>query len=156
MSHIKKKKKVCLISSSGGHYEQLLMLNKLENNYDVYIITEKTKYNKKKEGISYLTQVNREEKMFIVKFFMVFIQSLYLFFTIKPDIIISTGALACIPMLLIGKVFSKKVIFIESFAKTNSPTKTGKLMYKYADVFIIQWESLKTVYPRAIYLGSVY
>ncbi len=41
------KKKICLISSSGGHFEQLLMLRKLSEEFEIFIVTEKTKYNKK-------------------------------------------------------------------------------------------------------------
>ena len=40
-----KKKKICLISSSGGHFEQLKKLKKLEEKNDIFIVTEKTKYN---------------------------------------------------------------------------------------------------------------
>ena len=39
------KKKICLISSSGGHFEQLLMLRKLSEEFEIFIVTEKTKYN---------------------------------------------------------------------------------------------------------------
>ena len=31
----KEKKKICLISSSGGHFEQLLMLRKLNEKFDI-------------------------------------------------------------------------------------------------------------------------
>lgn len=37
--------KVCFTSSSGGHFEQLLMLKSLFAEYDSFIVTEKTKYN---------------------------------------------------------------------------------------------------------------
>jgi hypothetical protein len=50
----------------------------------------------------------------------------------------------------------KKVIFIESFAKRNSPTKTGKQVYKFADHFIVQWEEMKEFYPNAIVGGMIY
>ena len=46
-------KKVCLISSSGGHYEQLLCLKPLTENYDAFFVTEKTKYNKNDNSIKY-------------------------------------------------------------------------------------------------------
>ena len=39
------KKKICLISSSGGHFEQLLMLRKLSEEFEIFIVTEKTKSN---------------------------------------------------------------------------------------------------------------
>ena len=74
----------------------------------------------------------------------------------KPDIIITTGVLAMIPLCLLSKIFGKKLVYIESFAKVSSPTKTGKLMYKYADQFYIQWESMKQFYPNAIFLGGIY
>ena len=35
-------KKVCFASSSGGHFEQLLMLKPLMNKYESFIVTEKS------------------------------------------------------------------------------------------------------------------
>jgi len=57
-------KKICLISSSGGHFEQLLMLKKLSENHELYIVTEKTKYtsdDKTEIKTYYTNQVNRFE-----------------------------------------------------------------------------------------------
>ena len=111
----KEKKKICLISSSGGHFEQLLMLRKLSEEFKVFIVTEKTEYNKKDKKINhYLIQVNRKEPLFILKMFVNLIKSLYIYIMEKPDVIISTGVLATIPMLFIGHAFHKKVIYIES------------------------------------------
>ena len=154
-----KNKKICLISSSGGHFEQLLMLRKLEEKYNCFIVTEKTKYNKKDSKINYfVNQVNRKEIFFLFKMVINFIRSLYIFLKEKPDVIISTGVLAAIPMMIIGHIFKKKVIYIESFAKINSPTMTGKLIYnkKIADRFYVQWESMLKFYPNAIYKGGIY
>lgn len=154
-----KRKKICLISSSGGHFEQLLCLRPLQEDYDTFIVTEKTKYNKEDKKINYyVSQVNRKEFTFILKMIWILIKSLYIFIKEKPDVIISTGVLAAIPMLFIGHLFKKKVIFIESFAKINDPTMTGKLIYKknIADRFYVQWESMKEFYPNAIYLGGIY
>ena len=74
----------------------------------------------------------------------------------KPDVVISTGVLAMIPICLFAKVFRRKLIFIESFAKISSPTETGKLMYRFADQFYVQWETMLQFYPDAIYLGGIY
>jgi len=154
-----KKKKICLISSSGGHFEQLLMLRPLSKKYDTFIVTEKTKYNKGDKKINYyLSQVNRKEVLFIFKMLLIFLKSLYIFVKEKPNVIISTGVLSAIPMMFIGHIFKKKVIYIESFAKINSPTMTGNLIYKknIADQFYVQWESMKDFYPNAIYEGGIY
>jgi len=154
-----KKKKICLISSSGGHFEQLLMLNKLSEKHNVFIVTEKTKYNKEDERIShFIPQVNRKELMFVPKMVIIGIKSIYILIKEKPDVVISTGVLATIPMIYLSHIFHKKTIYIESFAKINSPTQTGSLIYKkkLANQFYVQWETMKKYYPNAIYKGGIY
>lgn len=158
---MKKKKtpKICLISSSGGHWEQLLKLKPLIDKYEGFLVTEKTKYNKKDKKINYyIMQVNRKEPLFILKMIINALKSLFILVKEKPDVIISTGVLAAIPMMVIGHILKKKVIYIESFAKINDPTMTGKLIYnkKIADRFYVQWEPMLEHYPKAIYKGGIY
>lgn len=150
--------KICFIASSGGHLEQIMMLKPLMKKYESFVVTERTNYSVSDKDIPfyYLNQVNRKELSCIFFMFVNFFKSINIFLREKPDMIISTGALATIPMSLICKLFRKKVIFIESFAKINSPTITGKLMYKIADQFYVQWESMKEIYPNAIYEGGIY
>ena len=74
----------------------------------------------------------------------------------RPDFIISTGALAAVPMMAWTKIFGGKVIYIESFAKINTPNISGKITYKFADQFYIQWESLRRYYPNALNKGGIY
>lgn len=153
------KKKICLISSSGGHFEQLLCLKPLNENFNIFFVTEKTKYNKNDKKIKYFVkQVNRKEILFIPNMIMIFFKSLYIYIKEKPDVIISTGVLSTIPMLFIGYFFKKKIIYIESFAKINSPTMTGKLIYKkkIANQFYVQWKTMLEFYPDAIYKGGIY
>ena len=153
------KQKICLVSSSGGHFEQLLCLRKLSEDYDCFRLTEKTKYNKNDKKINhYIMQVNRKEPLFLLKMIGIFNKSLYILLKENPDIIISTGALSSIPMMILGHILKKKVIYLESFAKINSPTMTGKFIYKHkvADRFYVQWETMKEIYPDAIYLGGIY
>lgn len=151
-------KKICFIASSGGHFEQLMMLKPLMCKYDSFIVTEKTEYCIQKDDIKvfYLKQVNRHEKTCMLKMILNSLKSFLIFIKKRPDIVISTGALAAVPMCLIAKLFRKKLIFIESFAKVNSPTLTGKLLYKFADQFYVQWKEMLDIYPNAIYKGGIY
>lgn len=151
-------KKVCFIASTGGHFEQLMMLKPLMNKYESFIVTEKTNYSvaKNSKKIYYLNQVNRNEKTFIFKMILNSFNTVRIFIKEKPDVIISTGALATIPMCLLAKIFKRKLIFIESFAKVNSPTLTGRLLSKFADQFYVQWKDMLKVYPNAIYKGGIY
>lgn len=151
-------KKICFIASTGGHFEQLMVLKPLMDKYDSFIVTEKTNYSVIKDDrkVYYLRQVNRNEKVFIFKMIENTFKSLKIFIKENPDVVISTGALATIPMCLLLKAFRRKVIFIESFAKVTSPTLTGKLVYKFADQFYVQWEQMKEHYPDAICKGGIY
>lgn len=104
----------------------------------------------------YMNQVNRREKNFIPNMIINLGRSIKIYIKEKPDVVICTGVLAMIPICLIAKAMRKKLIFIESFAKVTTPTETGKLLYKFADQFYVQWESMLKVYPNAIFLGGIY
>lgn len=151
-------KKICFIASTGGHLDQLMMLQPIMEKYNSFIVTEKTNYIsiKNNNKTYYLYQVNRIERTWILKMVLNTFISLYIFVIQRPNIVISTGALATIPMCLLSKIFMKKLIFIESFAKINSPTLTGKFLYRFADEFYVQWEEMLKVYPKALYRGGIY
>ncbi|MCT2347458.1 UDP-N-acetylglucosamine transferase subunit ALG14 [Niallia taxi] len=150
--------KICFTASSGGHLEQLMMLYPMMKKHNSFIITEKTTYDFNPKDIKLYTvsQINRREIMFFLKFIFLIFNSIFIFLKEKPDAVISTGALATIPICILAKLFKKKLIFIESFSKISSPTLTGKLLYKKADIFLVQWEDMKKYYPNAIYGGGIY
>ena len=74
----------------------------------------------------------------------------------KPDLIISSGAAVAVPFFYLGKLFGAKLIYIEVFDRIDKPTLTGKLVYPITDKFIVEWEEMKQVYPKAINLGSIF
>lgn len=150
----KHSKKLCLISSSGGHFEQLKMLSPLSEKYEVFWVTEKADYASKADY--YMIQTGLKDKLFIFKMLVNAIRSLRIWIREKPDYVITTGTMIALPMAFLAKLFRKKLVYIETFARVYDGTRTGKLMYKYADLFIIQWETLRNIYPKAVYGGSIY
>ena len=150
----RKKIKVCLISSSGGHYRQLSMLRPLGDRYDIFVVTEKTNY--KSDADYYLLQSGLKDWLFPIKTFLNSFKTIYIFVKERPDFVVTTGTMVAIPMCYISKIFRKKVIYIETFSRVTDCTRTGKLMYKTADLFIYQWEELAKYYPNGVYGGSIY
>lgn len=150
--------KIIFAASSGGHLEQLLMLKPLMEKYDSVFVTEKTDYNVGKMNIKtyFLRQVNRKELLFLPKLIANSFSSLKIIIKEKPDVMITTGVLAIIPMALLVKLFGGKLIYLESFAKVTSKTLSGKLLYHFADQFYVQWEDMLKLYPKAIYKGGIY
>ena len=153
-----KKTKVCFAASTGGHYEQLLMLKPLMEKYDSFVITEETLYKAEVKGqkMYYMKMVNRKEASFLPRMLVNVCRSVKICLREKPDAVICTGVLAMIPMCLLVKLMGGKLIYIESFAKVTSPTLTGKLLYRFADQFYVQWPQMLEIYPKAIYLGGIY
>ncbi len=153
----RKAKKVCFAASSGGHLEQLLALRPLMERYDSFIVTEETSYDEALPVRAYLVrQVNREEHGFLPKMASVTARSLCIALRERPDVVVCTGVLATIPICLACKALGARLVYIESFAKTDSPTVSGRFLHRFADRFYVQWESMLTIYPDARYVGGVY
>lgn len=150
-----KKIKICLTCNSGGHFQQLKLALKyvpLEN-YDSYWITDKAKN---------LQKILKGEKHYAfikpalnrIYWIINALQSLWVLFKEKPDIIISTGAGVSFPTMYFGKkIFKSKIIFICSAANVTKPSRVPYKAYPISDLFLIQWPELKEIFPNAIYIG---
>lgn len=155
-------KKVLFISSTGGHFSELLQLKPLFEKYDSYIITEKDKTSENYKKIYgdkfYYLPYGTRSKMFsyIFKYFYLCLKTIYLFFKIRPKYIVTTGTHTAVPMCYLGKLFGRKIIFIETFANSRSKTLSGRMVYPIANLFIVQWKEMLKLYPKAVYGGSIY
>lgn len=156
------KRNVLFISSTGGHLNELMQLSPMFEKYDYHIITEKAKSNLKlKEKypgkVGYLVYGTKLHIFtYIFKLLYNCFKSLYYYIKFHPDYIITTGTHTAGPMCCIGKILGSKIIYIETFANIKTKTSTGKLIYHFADHFIIQWPSMKKLYPKAIDGGWIY
>jgi len=156
------RKKVLFISSTGGHLNELMQLFPLFEKYESYIITEKDKANENLKQIYgdklYFLPYGTRAKLFtyIFKYLYLCIKTIYYYFKIRPKVIVTTGTHTAGPICILGKLFGSKIIYIETFANTNKKTATGRLIYPIADLFIVQWEEMLKIYPKAIYGGSIY
>lgn len=150
--------KIVFAASSGGHLEQLLMLKPLMEKYESILVTEKTEYSAGKLDVKtyYMRQINRKEPLFLPKLIGNSFRALRIILREHPKVMITTGVLAIIPLALLMKLFGGKLIYLESFAKVTSKTLSGKLLYKFADQFYVQWEEMLELYPKAIYKGGIY
>ena len=74
----------------------------------------------------------------------------------RPDLIITSGAAGAVPFFYVGKLFGAKTIYIEVFDRIDAPTISGKLCYPVTDKFIVEWDEMLNVYPKAENLGSIF
>lgn len=148
--------KICLVGSSGGHLTHLYLLKPMWTKYDRFWVSFD------KEDAKYIL---KDEKMYpcyyptnrnIINLIKNSFLALKLLTKEKPDVIISSGAAVAVPFFYIGKLMGIKTVYIEVFDRIDSPTLTGKLVYPVTDTFIVQWDEMKKVYPKAINLGGIF
>ena len=157
-----KKKKILFISSTGGHLSEMMRLSPMFSKYDYYIMTEKTKSNlylkEKYPGKVSFLLFGTNTSFLVYPFKLLFnsFKSLFIYIKERPNVIITTGTHTAGPMCCIGKLFGSKVIYIETLANSSTKTATGRLIYHIADVFVVQWEEMLELYPKAKYWGMIY
>ena len=148
--------KVCLVGSSGGHLTHLYLLKPFWKDKERFWVTFD-----KEDAISILEDeifypchypTNRNLKNLVKNTILAF----NILRKERPDVIVSSGAAAAVPFFYLGKIFGAKTVYIEVFDRIDAPTMTGKLVYPVTDKFIVQWEEMKKVYPKAINLGGIF
>ncbi len=153
--------KLCFTASSGGHFEELSCLQSIAQMHETFVVTEGSDLQPDTgpdwaARTYYVPQINRREPLFPLHFIRLFFTSWCIMRREKPDCVISTGALATYPVCLIARLMKKKIIYIESFARVDNPSLTGRMMAPLANLFIVQWEEMLQFYPNAVYTGGIF
>ena len=148
--------KICFVGSSGGHLNFLYQLKPFWEDKDRFWATfDKEDSRSLLEGERFYPVYypsNRSLRALIINTH----RARKILKKEKPDLIISAGAAPAVPFFYVGKRMGAKLIYIEPFDRIDKASLTGRLCYKKADVFIVQWEQMKKVFPKAVYLGSVF
>lgn len=148
--------KVCLVGSSGGHLTHLYMLKPFWQNKERFWVTfDKADAQSLLDGEKMYPchyPTNRNIKNLIRNTIVAW----KVLRKERPDLIISSGAAVAVPFFYLGKLYGAKTIYIEVFDRIDASTVTGKLVYPITDKFIVEWEEMRRVYPKAINLGSIF
>jgi len=150
---IRFKRELCIVCSAGGHLSEALS-SIAEVEADTYFVTKHDEHVASRIKDYDVYYVN-DPHTSLVGFIINGLRSLLIFIRQRPKIVLSTGSGIALSTCMLGKIFGSKIIYIESGARVVGPSKTGKFMYKYADVFYVQWKSMLKVYPNAIYVGGL-
>jgi beta-1,4-N-acetylglucosaminyltransferase len=133
--------KICIACSAGGHLIEAMELIPAFGQYKRFFVTferKQVKYLLKNEKVYFVVDPKRN----LGKLVQNFTQAMRILQKENPDIVISTGAAAAVPICYAAKILGKKIIFIETIAAVHKPSLSGKFVYPIADLFIVQWRSL--------------
>ena len=146
-------KKVLVIASGGGHWKQLMLLKPAFESQNVKYVTTINGLPEQNgiKNYSIVCDSNKNEKLRTI---YSFIQLINVFVRFWPDVVITTGAAPGLLGLVLGKLFFKKTIWIDSVANAEELSLSGKISRRFADVVLTQWEQLAD--DKVQYKGSVF
>ena len=148
--------KVCIACCPGGHFVQAKQLAPVYEKYNHFYFTYSGGVANKMKKTARVRTIPDVLRYNPLSWFMGVILSAYVASVERPDVVITTGAGAVVFYCIFAKILGAKLIFIESMAKVKQPTWTARMLYPFADLFLVQWPGLLKFFPRAKYLGRLF
>jgi UDP-N-acetylglucosamine:LPS N-acetylglucosamine transferase len=151
----RKKLRICLAASAGGHISQLLKLTESWNGHETFCVTttEVVRDKLSRFGAVYVVgECNRQHLLHVVKVLM---RCIKIMVKEKPDVVLSTGAAAGCLLCLLGKILGAKVIWIDSITNVERISLSGRMVRYVADLFLVQWPELAGQYKKVEFVGTV-
>lgn len=147
---------VVLVCSSGGH---LLLLHQLEawwRRYPHVWVTFDTADGRsllRDERVTWAHHPTTRNVKNLVRNLLVAWRVLR---SVRPEVVVSTGAGVAVPFFLVAKMLGIRTVFIEALERIESRSLSGRICYPLSDVFVLQWEAQRRLYPRGHVIGSLY
>lgn len=151
---IRKNPILCVVCSAGGHLTEALLATE-HVNYPKYFVTYRLPHMESSLSATechFIMNPHKNPFKYVINTF----QSLKVYAQKRPQFILSTGSGMAIATCLVGKLCGSKVIFVETGARITTPSLTGRFMYHFSDLFIVQWEPLLKHYPKAVCGGVLF
>lgn len=142
-----------LVASAGGHWVQLTRLLPAFHGSRLVFVTTKADYAAEvaPQPLLVAPDANRWNKL---KVLLLALSLGKIIFTVRPDVVVSTGAAPGFFALYFGKKIGAKTVWIDSIANSEKLSMSGKMAGRYADLWLTQWEHLAK--PNGpLYAGAV-
>lgn len=151
----KKRPKIALVCSHGGHLTEMEMLSPALDGYDCSLITYRCIRTEELPLWQHKYLLNNIGTS-IARMIKAFVQAIIILFRERPDVVLSTGAEIAIPFLWVGRFLGARTVYIESCCRIRTRSGTGPLVYPVADLFLVQWPDMVHQYgPKARHLGGL-
>lgn len=156
--------KILVVLGSGGHTAQMIKLVSMLSpdhaySYMVGLDDQLSESKIRRAGTVYKVHRARRHEdgllKTVVKVIRLSFESLAVLWKAKPDAIINAGPGTAVPVAVLGKMSGKKVITIEDWSRVYSRSRSGSILYRFSDLFFVQWPEMLEQYPKAVYAGRL-
>lgn len=136
-----KRPKVLAISSGGGHWVQLMRLRPAFEGCDVTYATVQEGYRSDVEDADFrvVRNGNRWSKTDLL---LSALGILRLLLSVKPDVVITTGAAPGYFAVRFGKWLGARVVWVDSVANAQELSMSGIKAGSFVDLWLTQWPHL--------------
>ena len=142
--------RVLAISSTGGHWVQLLRLAPAWDGCEVHYATSTGDFRQrvadmaaergqKAPGYHVFTDANRWQKVRLVRQML---EVAAILMKVRPDVIITTGASAGYFAIRLGKLLGARTCWLDSIANAEVLSLSGEKAGPHADLWLTQWPDL--------------
>lgn len=135
--------RVLAAASGGGHWVQLLRLRPAFEGCDLSFATVYADSASQVPGADFHVFRDASRKDWW-RFFGATLDMLRIMARVKPDVIVTTGAMPPLAALLIGRLTGARTLWIDSVANSEQLSSSGKLAARLAHQTITQWPDLAT------------
>lgn len=132
---------VLAVCSGGGHLEQLLCIKDALGNNVTLCTTVKLNEPLGFNNVYNVIDCNKDKILDTIKCSFAIFKLVY---TLKPKVIISTGAAPGLLAIFFGRMLGYKTIWIDSIANAEKLSLSGRLAGKIAHTWLTQWPHLET------------
>ena len=154
--------KLLVVLGEGGHTKEMLeLVDSLGPRYRyVYLLVkgdELSQHRIRLPGAVYRVQRPRYKVHNVImdsaKTVVCAAQALWVLMRERPRAVVTCGPGVAVPVCLLAKLLGIAVVFIETGSRVRRLSTTGRTLYRFADLFLVQWSELLASHPKAIYAG---
>lgn len=145
-----------LVSSSGGHLQQLLLLRDAWEDRSRLWITDDaadTRSRLKDENAVFGDAPSSRSWRSLARNSG---RAYRLLRRHRPKVILTTGAAIAVPFSWLGRLFGADVVYVESVTRIDQPSTSLRLVRPVASRIYVQWPELAGRIPQARYEGTVF
>lgn len=132
---------ILAIASAGGHWHQLGQICAAFDPDDLYFVTT-LKGLPEKSGLARYSIVQDCNQNTPFKLALCSFQMIGVMMRVRPDVVITTGALPGLVAVFLGKLMRRRTIWVDSIANAEEPSTSGKIAQRFVSLWLSQWEDV--------------
>jgi len=145
--------KLALVCSHGGHLTELQFLSDAFDDHEIFYVSYDNVRTRELDEQAYLLESIDTNPWRMLK---AFYRIGRILLKERPDAVVSTGSEIAIPAFVWARLLSIETVFIESWCRVQALSTTGKIVYPFSDLFLVQWPQLAENTDRDVrYKGAV-